>query len=441
MSTHDPFRFDYERFTASLDLRPEHHSEFQRLVKILRYGTRSQLLILEFNDEPYRDLLMRKVDDVLAVEGLRSDSIDLVRGGFATFADAEAELVRLAKSAAAIHVLGGDAWFDDARWESFNIRRESIARNAPARLLLWLTEGQIRKMAERAPDLWSWRSAVLDFSTAVRPSDGIVSVPFEGPRDPTMLAEKAQRIAELRAMLTSEPALAADVKAPLLDELATLLTEVGRPDEALRIRQEEELPVYERLGDVRSRAVTLGRVADMLQRRGQFDEALRIRQEEELPVYERLGDVRSRAVTLGKIADILQARGQLDEALRIRQEEQLPVFERLGDMRSRAITLGRIADILQGRGQLDEALRIRQRDELPVFEALGDVRERSITMAKIAGVLTERNERDEAHRLFSAALADARALRIPEAEQIATMMRGAGFEVPEDTSQPTGAIG
>jgi phosphopentomutase len=44
--------------------------------------------------------------------------------------------------------------------------------------------------------------------------------------------------------------------------------------------------------------------------RGQLDEALRIYQEEELSVYERLGDVRSKAITMGKIADILEARGQ-----------------------------------------------------------------------------------------------------------------------------------
>jgi phosphopentomutase len=37
---------------------------------------------------------------------------------------------------------------------------------------------------------------------------------------------------------------------------------------------------------------------------------MRLRQEEELPVYERLGDVSSKAITMGKIADILQARGQ-----------------------------------------------------------------------------------------------------------------------------------
>ena len=71
-----------------------------------------------------------------------------------------------------------------------------------------------------------------------------------------------------------------------------------------------------------------GAEADVLYARGELGEALRIRREEELPVYEKLGDVRSRAVTLGKIADVLYARGELDEALRIRREEELPVYEK-----------------------------------------------------------------------------------------------------------------
>ena len=50
----------------------------------------------------------------------------------------------------------------------------------------------------------------------------------------------------------------------------------------------------------------MGKIADVLQARGELDEALRIRREEELPVFERLGDVRARAVTMGRIADVLQ---------------------------------------------------------------------------------------------------------------------------------------
>jgi len=75
-------------------------------------------------------------------------------------------------------------------------------------------------------------------------------------------------------------------------------------------------------------------------RAGAFRQYLRL-----LPVYERLGDVRLRAVTLGYIADILQARGELDEALRILREEELPVYERLGDVRERAVALTKIARI------------------------------------------------------------------------------------------------
>ena len=181
--------------------------------------------------------------------------------------------------------------------------------------------------------------------------------------------------------------------------IADILEARGEFDEGLRIRTEEELPVYERLGDVHSRAITQGQIADILQARGDFDAALRIRSEEQLPVYERLGDVRSRAVTQGKIADILQARGELDEALRI-YREVLPVYERLGDVRLRAITQGKIADILRARGDLDEALRIRTEEQLPVYERLGDVRSRAITQGKIANILQARGEFDEAIRIY-----------------------------------------
>ena len=68
-------------------------------------------------------------------------------------------------------------------------------------------------------------------------------------------------------------------------------------------------------------------------------------------MYERLGDVRAKAITMSKIADILQARGQLDQALRIRKEEVLPVVERLGDVREKAITQWKIGlQLLDGGG-------------------------------------------------------------------------------------------
>src|SRR5258708_7012791 len=169
----------------------------------------------------------------------------------------------------------------------------------------------------------------------------------------------------------------------------------------------------------------MGKVEEVHQDGGQRDEALRIGREEELPVYERLGDVRSRAVTMGKIADVLQARGDLEEALRIRREEELPVYERLGDVRARAVTMGKIADVLQARGDLEAALRIRREEELPVYERLGDVRELLVGQANLALVHLERDlesDRVIATDLLHRAFHSADKMRLPEALQILSIL-------------------
>src|SRR2546423_3438963 len=96
----------------------------------------------------------------------------------------------------------------------------------------------------------------------------------------------------------------------------------------------------------------MGQIANILQARGQLDEALKIRNEEELPVYERLGDVRSRAVTMHWISQIMAARGDFAESLRILREEVLPIYKRLGDVHA----------LLRGRWSLAAALLKRKNE-------------------------------------------------------------------------------
>ena len=249
-------------------------------------------------------------------------------------------------------------------------------------------------------------------------------------------------------------------KSATLFNYGGLLIQQGQAAEALILYQEQVLPLLEKLGDVREKAVTMGKIADILQARGQLDDALNTLNET-LPVYEKLGDVREKAVTERKIADILIARGQLDEGLKVLQErcippmekigairdvavfqgivadilqargqlddalntlnETLPVYEKLGDVRSKAVTMGKIADILQARGQLDEALNIRENHELPVYEKLGDVREKAVTMWWIAILLWRKNP--EAHRerireLLCQAKQDFQQMRLPQADSI-----------------------
>ena len=303
MDNHSAFRFDHARHRAALSLHPQHIPDFQRLVKDLRFGSRFQLLIVEYSDAAYRDVLIHKIDEVLAAEGLRPVRLTLSREAHANFAAAEAELRRLAAGHEAIHVVGGESWFDDTRWQTFNIRREAVARDVPARLLLWLRAEPISRLARLAPDLWAWRAGVFSFAVADAPLPQVPAA-RTGAFDTRPLPERSKRIAALGAYLKSEPPPPDDIRLPLLDEMAGLYFMLGDLDAALRIRQQEQLPVYEKLGDVREAAITRGRIADILQARGDLDAALRIREHEELPVYEKLGDVRSAAITRGQIADI-----------------------------------------------------------------------------------------------------------------------------------------
>lgn len=399
MDHDDSYRFDQARYYAAIALKPEHISDFQRLVKGLRAGSRFQFLVAEYNDANYRHELIAQIDAVLVGEGQSSAQLSLTPESHADFSSVESDLRSLAAVHQAIHVLGGESWFTDERWQAFNIRREAVAQGAPTGLIFWLSTVQISRLALMAPDLWAWRSGVFSFSTVDAPLP-IAPVAQRGPVDTRTLAERSKRIAELREYLDAEPPYSDEIRLPLLDELADLYLSIGKPDEALRIRREVELPIYLKLDDEYSVAVIQSRIADIVQSRGEPEEALHIYQEESLPAFERLGEVREAAIIQGRIADILQLSGKLGEALLIRREVELPVYEMLGDIRSVAVTQGKIADILEAQGQLDDALRIRRDVALPVYEKLGDVRSVAVTQGKIADIMQARGNSNEALKIY-----------------------------------------
>ena len=160
-----------------------------------------------------------------------------------------------------------------------------------------------------------------------------------------------------------------------LGQLSNFLFTLGR-----RQRRAGDLDAamatFERLCEVERRranehqlAVARGSIADILRARGELDEALRIRTEEQLPVFQRLGDVREVAVTQSRIADILEARGELDEALAL-HEECLATNRRLGDIDAIAASLWSIAQIELDRQQFEQALP-RLAEAWPLVVKLG----------------------------------------------------------------------
>jgi tetratricopeptide (TPR) repeat protein len=108
----------------------------------------------------------------------------------------------------------------------------------------------------------------------------------------------------------------------------------------------------------RELALAWGKIADIRMARGDLDEALRIRLEEELPVYEKLGDVRSRAVTQGRIAQIHAARGDLQSAIKLLESEVIPVRMQLNDQAGLVFNRAQLAVWLYGRDPASTARAI-----------------------------------------------------------------------------------
>jgi len=419
---------------ASWPLRSEHSGALLRLRRLVENRQSFVLCFLTYSDSAYRETVAVFLAELLnawlrvAIDGKARVGTEELFGRLS-----DPTYVGPAQ------LNGLESWPDglDDLLTRLNYRREAFAARCQRPLLIWIRRRDLQTVATGAADLWAWRSGVFDFALSEVPAR---AEPRHVRTDPIAVDRPArqQRLVDLQRYLHARPSLNA-VDANLLVELGDVQVSLGHPEEAeqsysealtvvsatddrrrraivrgriantlvargvleeaLRIRREEEIPVYERLGDERSLAITRGEIADILELRGDLEEALRIRREEEIPVYERLGDVRSLAIARGKIADILQVRGGLDEALRIRREEQIPVYERLGDERSLAIARGKIADILQVRGDLDEALRIRREEEIPVYERLGDERSLAITRGQIADILQTRGKLDEALRI------------------------------------------
>jgi tetratricopeptide (TPR) repeat protein len=118
--------------------------------------------------------------------------------------------------------------------------------------------------------------------------------------------------------------------ARVIAEQARYLMTRGEPEQAEELLLQAHR-LFRAAGSEREAAAVMGIIADIAYQRGDYDEALRIRREDELPVYERLGDTRATAICWGKIADITFQRGDYDEAAEL-QRRRLQVNEGLGDL-------------------------------------------------------------------------------------------------------------
>lgn len=369
--TDDRFQFDYRRHLAAQDLLPQHQEDFQRLVKLLRHATRFQLLFARIADESYRGLLIGKLQDLLATAGRPVHTADLADDArFPSFEALETWLATLGQGQAVIHLVNTGHWLQGPRVQSLNLRRDALAKRLDAALLWWLPPAALERVAREAPDAWSWRAGVFDFVAAVSAQrTGLASRP-EASSDisPLTLAQRSRRLAVLHQQLNGEGAAAIpdDLRLNLLIEQGDLYKSLGQWDLAQRVLREGALPLAERMGDERAKAVTQGRIADILQARGELDAALSLH-DQRLPVAQQMSDIDSIAHIRYAMARIRLQRGDQEtggfQQIHDDLAESFDLWRKLGRPDGIGAAGELLAQVLAMRGQQGEALEVLDQAE------------------------------------------------------------------------------
>lgn len=231
-------------------------------------------------------------------------------------------LVRLDDAAAQAEVLGKIANFREVRGEldeALELRKEQIAplqqqvaisRGLGQRSMDWGTERGARPAAQQQANV----ARMVD------------------------LHVRKGELDEAARLTLSAPSASSE------RHFASIAEAQGNDEAASEIREREE----DESSDPVSQARALDGRAARLRREGELEAALRVRREQELPIYEQLGDTRGQTVVLGEIADLLAALGRTDEAGRVLEEQMLPRADRLGDARLQARASSKALQLRRG---------------------------------------------------------------------------------------------
>ncbi len=138
-----------------------------RLLKAVRCARGFQLLFAEFDRPVRRASLVGQLQQQLA-QPVAIHQLNTVPASLPDWL--AQQLAPLARQHTLIHLFTPLAWQvvhqaeRDTFFADLNDLREVLAQTCVCSVLFWLSEIALRQMALMAPDLWNWRSLVVDCS-------------------------------------------------------------------------------------------------------------------------------------------------------------------------------------------------------------------------------------------------------------------------------------
>jgi tetratricopeptide (TPR) repeat protein len=390
------------------------------------YG-RLNLLIAICDNWKYRDELISSYEKELASKGISCHRVKIDRQQpslkqcLQDLGSQEPALMSVEKPAI-VTVLGADEllgirlnepksaqeqFFFSVQWTREGLREFKFP------IVIWLTPKIATSLAQQAPDFWSWRGGVFEFSQSISASIEFLSATHELNSQVESTQEDVIKVDPSDLQKQIDELLSQTPDSPLL---ASLYNSLGKAyKDAVRYAEAEEpyqkaLELYEhQLGKEHSDvAFTLNELAGLYESQGKYSEAepLCLRS---LEILERqLGaDHPDVATSLNNLAGLYRAQGKYSEAEPL-YRRSLEIYERqLGaDHPQVATSLNNLASLYESQGKYSEAE--------PMYLRSLEIRERQLgadhpdvatSFNNLAALCYSQGRYEEAEPLYHKALA------------------------------------
>jgi tetratricopeptide (TPR) repeat protein len=256
-------------------------------------------------------------------------------------------------------------------------------------IVLWITSPILLEMSRKAPDFWSWRKAVLRFTSEA--ANPVLPVEREHSSTPSPAAFTASRIdrddddfipppaeilSEISQLAARDPASAN--LATLYAKLAEIYTKRIERGEATDLEQEQQQAIdayhqaidrYRVLDKKSALSSTLTKFGNFLDNISRYKEAIDFHQQS-LEIYREIGDRQGEAASLSNLGTAYLSLGEYQRAIDFHQQS-LEIQREIGDRQGEANSLGSLGIAYYSLGEYQIAIDFHQQS-LEIQREIGD---------------------------------------------------------------------
>ena len=237
-------------------------------------------------------------------------------------------------------------------------------------IVLWLGDTLATRLAQQAPDFWSWRRSVFEFVARSIVTDAValnlqphLEQQIADTTSQESISELEQQIAQLQETAPESPLLIT-----LYNDLGQAYEQQYAYKKALDLYQ-QALALAQEKNNSTGQALTLLNLGNALKACGRTFQALHYYQES-LVHYRKLGDRRNEANTLNQLGLAEDLLGHYRQAI-FHHKQSLKIAREIGDRQYKANSLNNLGNIYESLGEYRKALEFYQ-ETLGISREIGD---------------------------------------------------------------------